>query len=378
VGEPTHSFERHGDRRVTDIDLDRLLSGAVRERDLIGVGVAIVAGDTTVATSTAGVSDLASGTGMSADGACNWFSMTKIATATAAMMLAERGRLDLDAPVRHYLGDIWPARFAPARVRHLLSHSSGLRNPLPIRWVHGAGEPRPEPRAWLTRLLARQRAPRFEPGTRAAYTNVGYLALGEVIATAAGRSYESFVTDEILRPLGMTHTAFAWNDLPAQTPRVGGHQRLPSILTPALGRLLPRTLIGSRTGKFVALGSFELDGAAYGGLIGSVIDAARLVALHCNDGTVGETSLLSARSVDAMATITTRGKPYDLGLGWFRPHNDHGPRVEHFGGGMGFWNILRIDAKAGRGVAVMSNITRHWEITTLADEALASAAATGT
>jgi len=340
------------------------------ERSLIGVSVALVSGDTMVATSAAGCCDLASGAVMSADAACNWFSMTKIATATAAMMLAERGRLDLDAPVSRYLADVWPARFASVRVLHLLNHSSGLRNPLPIRWVHRTGEPRPEPRAWLARLLAKQRAPRLEPGTRAAYTNVGYLALGEVIATAAGQSYEAFVTDEVLRPLKMTHTAFEWNDLPAEIVRATGHQPLPRSLTPALARFLPGDLIGVRTGKYVALRAFELDGAAYGGLVGPVTDAARLVALHCNAGTVDGIRLLSARSVAAMATIITAGKPYDVGLGWFRPHGDLGLRVEHFGGGMGFWNVLRVDPQASRGVAIMSNITRRWEITSLADQAL--------
>jgi len=302
--------------------------------------------------------------------------MTKIATATAAMMLAERGRLDLDAPVGQYLGDIWPAAFAPAKVRHLLSHSSGLRNPIPIRWVHLAGEPRPEPRAWLARLLIKQRRPRFEPGSRAAYSNIGYLALGETIAAASGRPYEAFVTEELLRPLGMTNTAFAWNDLPAVIPRVTGHQRLPRMLTPAVARLLPDGTIGARSGHFVALGPVELDGAAYGGLIGPVGDAARLLALHCNDGMVNGTRLLSAESIGAMARITTTGRAYDLGLGWFRPHRDSGSRVEHLGGGMGFWNVLRLDPQTGSGVAIMSNTTRHWKIAELADAALDAATRT--
>src|SRR4029077_18443287 len=101
-----------------------------------------------------------------------------------------------------------------------------------IRWVHLAGDPRPDARTWLTRLLAKQRTPRFEPGTRAAYTNVGYLALGEVIAAASGQSYEVFVTDELLRPLGMANTAFAWNDLPAETARGTGKQQDARILHP--------------------------------------------------------------------------------------------------------------------------------------------------
>ena len=73
--------------------------------DAPGAAVAVVSGGTITASAAAGVADLARGTAMSPEGACNWFSMTKIATATAAMMLVDRGRLDLDAPVSAYLGE---------------------------------------------------------------------------------------------------------------------------------------------------------------------------------------------------------------------------------------------------------------------------------
>jgi CubicO group peptidase (beta-lactamase class C family) len=167
-----------------------LLEDVVRKHHVPGVALAVVSGDAIVASAAAGLAVLGGGTAMSTDGACNWFSMTKIATATGAMMLADRGRLDLEAPVARYLGDVWPSGFAAVRVRHLLNHSSGLRNPIPIRWVHRAGEPLPDQRLFLARLLSKRRAPRFEPGARAAYSNVGYLALGEVIAEASGGSYE--------------------------------------------------------------------------------------------------------------------------------------------------------------------------------------------
>lgn len=359
-------------------ELDRLAGDNVRRHGLPGVAVAVVHADQVVASMAAGFADLANRTPMPADGACNWFSMTKIATATAAMMLAEGGALDLDAPVARYLGEIWPSRFAGVQVRHLLSHSSGLRNPVPIRWVHRAADPRPDPLGFLTRLLARQHRPRFAPGTRASYSNVGYLALGEVIAAAAGRPYEEFVQSELLRPLGMTRTTFRWSDPAlAGVAQVTPYHRLPRALTPVVRALLPEGILGTRTGKFIGLEPFELDGAAYGGLIGPVTEAARLVALHCNGGAVNGTRLLSRRSVDAMTTIATPGKPYDLGLGWFRPHQDHGPHVEHFGGGMGYWNLLRMNPRTGHGAAVMSNTTRHWNITGFADAAVEVAARGG-
>jgi CubicO group peptidase (beta-lactamase class C family) len=275
--------------------------------------------------------------------------------------------------VSSYLGDVWPASFSAARVRHLLSHSSGLRNPLPIRWVHPAGAPAPDQRAFLARLLAKQRKPRFEPGSRAAYSNVGYLALGAVIDAAAGARYEDVVRRELLEPLGMARTGFHWTEPGvAAQPRVVGYQKASRPLAAVVGRMLPPGILGERTGKLVALEPFELDGPAYGGLIGPVTDAARLVALHCNDGVVDGCRVLGAESVRAMATITTTGKPYDLGLGWFRERGDSGPHVEHYGGGMGFWNVLRYDPTTGRGAAVMSNITSRWDVAALADDAVAA------
>ena len=119
----------------------------------------------------------------------------------------------------------------------------------------------------------------------------------------------------------------------------------------------------------VALEPFELDGAAYGGLVGPVLDAARLVALHCNDGMFAGRRLLTSDSARAMADIATKGKPYDVGLGWFRPRRESGPGVQHFGGGMGFWNVLRFDPTTGRGAAVMSNTSSRWDIAKLADDA---------
>jgi CubicO group peptidase (beta-lactamase class C family) len=74
-----------------------------------------------------------------------WFSMTKIVTATTVMQLADRGQLALDDPVvRHYpaFASLRPAdRAGRVTIQHLLSHSAGLANPIPVRWVHPARQP---------------------------------------------------------------------------------------------------------------------------------------------------------------------------------------------------------------------------------------------
>jgi CubicO group peptidase (beta-lactamase class C family) len=65
------------------------------------------------------------------------------------------------------------------------------------------------------------------------YTNVGFLALGEVIVTVAGEPNETWTTTNLLRPLSMDATAFSWTDV-ADRPATTGYVRLPAPMTPLL------------------------------------------------------------------------------------------------------------------------------------------------
>ena len=126
----------------------------------------------------------------------NVWSSTKTVTSLAALMLADRGLLDLDATVATY----WPEFAAngkqDVRVRHLLSHTSG---------VAGWQEPMTTDDLFdwekATSLLAAQ-APWWEPGTASGYQalNFGYL-IGELIRRTTGTSLKDFVRDEIAGPL---------------------------------------------------------------------------------------------------------------------------------------------------------------------------------
>ncbi|HXY91614.1 MAG TPA: serine hydrolase domain-containing protein [Acidimicrobiia bacterium] len=343
-------------------DLESFLDEHRQRERVPGLAVAVVLGDRPVFAAACGTADLVRAAPFTVDTACHWFSMTKIATVTAAMRLVDSGDLDLDARVRDCVPDLLPPAFDGVRVGHLAQHAAGFRNPLPLRWVHPAGRPIPDQRAFLARHLRPRSKPRFEPGTRASYSNLSTVVLGEVLATVTGQSYVDHVRAAVLSPLALTQTGFTYAEV-GGAPRAVGYQRGPSAIDPVLRAFLPRGVVGRRRGDYLSLEPFEMDAPACSGLIGPVTEAARFLTVH-----TAENDLLSRSSAARMQQIDMRGKPYDLGLGWFQPVTARGaPWVEHFGGGGGFWNVLRVYPERALGVAVMGNTTHRWDVGAVAD-----------
>jgi CubicO group peptidase (beta-lactamase class C family) len=326
-----------------------------------GIAVLVVGPDGVQAVGGAGLADLAENLPASPQMVCPWFSMTKLVTATTAMRLVERGVLDLDEPtVRHVpsMGRLRPtSRAGSITARHLLTHSAGLANPVPVRWIHPADSPGPDPEGWLDGLLARHPRLRFEPGTRSSYSNLGALMLGSAMANLTGKPFVDLVREEILEPLGMARTGFTYSAEMGAQAATGYHPRRSPMRL-----LLPRWVIGEPAGRWICLRRFLLDGPPYGGLVGPLEEAARFVQLPLRDGELDGVRILRPDVAASMRRITVRGRRYDLGLGWFRPASRRDadpPFVEHLGGGAGFFNVMRIYPSLGVGVAVMGNATRY-------------------
>jgi CubicO group peptidase (beta-lactamase class C family) len=211
--------------------------------------------------------------------------------------------------------------------------------------------------------MHRRQAYRYPVGEDARYSNVGYLAVGEVIAAAAGVPFETYVQQAVLHPLAMNHTGFA---APAGADTATGYVRAPRIADPLLRRLLPPGIAGNRRGSLLSLNPFYVDGPAYGGLVGSVLDAGRFLRLHLRDGELDGTRVLRPQTARAMRVIDHPGKPFDHGIGWFRRPGrgnttGRGCWVEHFGTGAGFWNVMRLYPDPGVGVVAMSNSTHSYD-----------------
>jgi CubicO group peptidase (beta-lactamase class C family) len=230
---------RRGSNSTAD-GLQALVADATAHRAPPGLAAAIVTADGAVDLVTSGLADVRALRPVTVRTTFLWFSMTKIVTATAAMMLADRGALDLDAPVIGHVPElrVLPGPGSLITARHLLSHSSGLADPPPVRWVRPSGTPPPDARAFLARLLHRHQRLRFRPGLTAAYSNLGYLVLGELIASCAGQPFCEFIQRELLDPLGMSRTGFEHAQAPADIAT--GYWRLPPGGQTALRLLPPR------------------------------------------------------------------------------------------------------------------------------------------
>ena len=324
-----------------------------------GVAVVIVGAAGIRMRAATGVADLASGTPMTTDTAVPWFSMTKLATATTVMRLAARGLLPLDAPVLPLvpaMSCLRPASWAKRiTARHLMQHSAGLANPIPLRWVHPPDQPGPDPLEFLHHQLSKHPRLRFEPGTKVSYSNLGALVLAAAITQAADTPFQDVVAQEVLQPTGMTRTSFCY--LPSTPPATGNHPRRSPMRL-----LLPHWVIGKADGRWVSLRPFLVDGAAYGGLVGTAEDAARFLQMHLAGGQIDGKRVIPTDDAIEMRRINQRGKRYDFGLGWFTPsaaRHTQPPFVEHLGGGAGFFNVMRLYPSLGIGVVVMGNATTY-------------------
>lgn len=196
-------------------------------------------------------------------------------------------------------------------------------------------------------------------GAHGSYSNIGYLLAAEVIRAVTGRPIEDCVQDTVLAPLGMGSTGYRYDPV---APRAVGYVRMPTFLRPAMRRLLPQGIVGPQTGRYTSLHPFLVNGAGYGGLVGTVGDAALLAAAHAAAATDPH-PVLQQQDIETMRRITNPGRRFDHGLGWFRRSGDASRSpgfVEHFGTGGGFWNAMRIYPDARLAIVAMANTTAAW------------------
>lgn len=137
-------------------------------------------------------------------------SVAKQFTAAALVLLEQDGKLKIDDPVRKYIPEL-PDYGKPLTIRHILTHTAGLRDWGSVMALTGAGRgDRVVTQAIALDVIYRQKSLDFEPGAEYSYSNSGYQLAAEVVERVSGKKFGEFVAERIFKPLGMNNSS--WRD----------------------------------------------------------------------------------------------------------------------------------------------------------------------
>ena len=189
------------------------MAAGLKEEGLAGAVWSEVLPDGTVKVGASGLRDAAKQVPMQADTRVQVGSVGKVALALGVLRLVSEDRLTLDTPLQQVLPELalrnpWLAS-DPVRIRHLLAHTSGLDNAR--FWQAFSLHPAPDtPLADAFDGGGNLLRVRTRPGSRYAYSNMGYGLLGMVIERVTGQPYERYLDAQLLQPLGMADSTFAF------------------------------------------------------------------------------------------------------------------------------------------------------------------------
>ncbi len=260
-------------------------------------------------------------------------SISKLFTATACMVLVERGQLDLDAPVTRYLPDFAPRGPGAGQItlRHLLSHQAGLVRESPVGHYFDASDPG---------LLATVQSLNdtelvYRPGQRFKYSNPGPGVVGAVIAKVTGKSFEDAVRELVLAPLHLHDSDFAARpDLVARTAA--------GIMWTPDGRAIPTPDFPFGYGPAANLRSTVADLTGF----------ARSWFPHTSRRVLTPESQAAMWRVPFAPPDRTTG----CALGFFVGELDGHRQVEHGGAVYGFASQLAALPEVGLAVAVVTTV----------------------
>jgi CubicO group peptidase (beta-lactamase class C family) len=299
------------------------------------------------------------------------FSMVKPMTAAAIFQLQEQGLLDIDDPVTDYLPWFeveYPSESSETiTVRHLMSHSSGLRNnSLELyQWIHFDGDPE-----WNQTELIRHKLPDFtqlsyEPGSQAVYTNVGYMVLAAIIEAASGETYQQYMVEHIFEPLQMNDTHWTYSETTVDREAAGSNPSIDlqmQILPFFLKKEQMDSLIRERGDGTTWFNRVYTDPKGPTGPISTVADMSRFIMAILNEGELDGQRILSEASVAMMIheSHVLPGKSPEAGnhyhgLGWYVAKNPDVEFIFHGGGGPGFASDMRLYPDRELGMVVIAN-----------------------
>jgi len=318
--------------------LEPLIAHELREKRIPSITIALVDDQQIVWARGFGVARSADSTPATALTIHRVGSVSKLFTDIGIMQLAERGEIDIDAPVTTYLPDFRPKGDGAASMtlRHLMSHRAGLMREPPVgHYFDPAG-------STLAAMVAslNDRDLVYEPGTRAKYSNAGIGLVGYVLEVTQNEPFALYLKRAVLEPMGLRASAFE--------PTAEIRERLASAI------------MWTRDGREFEAPAFELGMTPAGSMYSSVLELGRFLSVLFAGGRAGSRQVIRAETLEQMLTpqFAEAGQRGGFGLGFALGDLDGHRLIGHGGAIYGFATSLAAlpDEKLGAVVIVTADV----------------------
>jgi D-alanyl-D-alanine carboxypeptidase len=284
----------------------------------------------------------------------NAYSITKTFTALAILQLARQDKLIPDDSVKKYLPDI-PYNF-DITIKQVLSHSAGIPNPIPLSWIHLSSTHKTFDRnRFFKDVISKNNKAVSKPNEKYAYSNIGYVLLGQIIEKVTGISYEEYIENNIIKPLGIPANELGFEIQDYHNHAKGYHKRY-SFSNIILGYFIDKEkFMDKAESEWKPFKPFYVNGISYGGLIGTPDSFVKYI-----QGLLNQNSQLITNDYKNMMfteNYTSGNKPTGMCLSWFKGKLNGKTFFTHAGGGGGYYCEIRIYPDPGLGSLVFFNRT---------------------
>lgn len=335
-------------------EVDTILSNQVKKGKTPSVQYCIFNKDSTIHRYQLGFSDIKNKKKVTENTTYNTYSVTKTFTALAVLQLAAEKKLDVEQPVLKYLPEFpYPPEIT---IRQLLTHSAGIPNPIPLRWIHLANEHNSFDRNdFFSQIFWKYNKTKSKPNEKFVYSNLGYVLLGQLIEEISGLRYENYIRENILNPLKIQTKELEFTIINDNEHAKGYHKKL-SFTYAILGFLMDKSkYVNKSEGKWKSFKDNYVNGASYGGLIGT----SNAFVKYIQELLKPNSRLLSDayKKMLFSENYTTNNKATGMCLSWFSGHLQGKQYFAHAGGGGGYYCEIRIYPEIGIGSVIMFNRT---------------------
>jgi CubicO group peptidase (beta-lactamase class C family) len=316
-------------------ELRRRMAAVLEREGVPGAAIALVGRDGPIWIGGVGVADVSSRVAVDASTVFRIASITKSIVGLGVMRLVEQGRLDLDQPLRDAVPDAgidnaWDD-VAPVTLAQVLEHTAGLDD---MRFNETFTRDDAMTPAAALAINPRSRRVRWRPGSRPAYSNVGYTLAARAIEHVTGEPFDAWLRREVVVPLGMRDADFRRTDVLAARLATGYVDR---------GRASPFSPIAHR---------------AAGALLASATDLAGLVQFWLRRGEGGSiVSPAGLERIERAGTLPFPRTDVEYGLGNYGDVAHPVRARGHDGGLPGFASAMRYFPELGLGYVILLNAT---------------------